>query len=68
MGKTNIADPLALQEKSLDLLYRNRKIEEELKILRQTNVALNKKAIKDEQTKVAQKIISAEKQKELSKS
>ena len=35
MGGVNIQDPLVLEERCLDLQYRNRRLESELKVLRQ---------------------------------
>ena len=37
MGAININDPLVLEEKILDLQYRNRYLESELKVLRSQN-------------------------------
>jgi hypothetical protein len=37
MGAININDPLVLEEKILDLQYRNRHLESELKVLRSQN-------------------------------
>lgn len=36
MGNVKINDPLVLEERSLDLQYRNRRLESELKVLRQS--------------------------------
>ena len=37
MGAVNITDPLVLQERALDLQYRSRRLEQELKVLRQSD-------------------------------
>ena len=59
MGTVNISDPLVLQERTLDLQYRSRHLEQELKILRQNNKEANK--LKAKQKELSKRILDAEK-------
>jgi len=43
MGDIDVQDPLSLEERCLDLEYRNRKLGQELKVLRQHAPSLKKK-------------------------
>ena len=59
MGAVNITDPLVLQERALDLQYRARHLETELKVLRQGSREANK--MKQKQKDLSKKILDAEK-------
>lgn len=57
MGSINISDPLVLEEKILDLQYRNRHLEQELKMLRTQS---GKSAMKQQFKDISKKIIKLE--------
>ena len=48
IGNVNVKDPLELEERILDLQFRNRRLEGELKVLRQQHKNNNKNAKKEE--------------------
>lgn len=54
MGGLNISDPLVLEERILDLQYRNRRIEKDLKVMRAQNEAsiAQKKKMKEMSKKI----------------
>ena len=56
MGGVNISDPLVLEERILDLKYRNKHLESELKILRKQTGAVSKKDLQ----KMSKNILKAE--------
>lgn len=58
MGGVRIHDPLVLEERILDLKYRNRHLEQELKVLRSSSGGDSKKALKQ----MAQKLLQKEKE------
>jgi hypothetical protein len=58
MGGVRIHDPLVLEERILDLKYRNRHLEQELKVLRTSSGGDSKKALKQ----MAQKLLQKEKE------
>jgi hypothetical protein len=58
LGGINIQDPLVLEERILDLQYRNRMLEKELKVLRQQPGG--KSDTKKEIKKITKQILAAE--------
>lgn len=58
LGGINIQDPLVLEERILDLQYRNRRLDSELKVLRQQPGGKHDK--KKEYKKLAKQIVEAE--------
>ena len=58
MGGVNISDPLVIEERILDLQYRNRRLEQELKVLRQQPGGKQDK--KKELKKMAEQLLAAE--------
>lgn len=60
MGNVNISDPLVIEERNLDLQYRNRHLEKELHILRQQSKGAN--SIKAKQQALKKQILAAEAQ------
>lgn len=66
MGGVNITDPLVLEERVLDLQYRNRHLEKELKVMRAQNSddgGAKKKKIKE----ISKKILQLEQEDELAR-
>lgn len=54
MGGINITDPLVLEERILDMQYRNRHLEKELRVMRSQNEAsvAQKKKMKEMSNKI----------------
>lgn len=61
MGDIKVDDPLVLQERSLDLMYRNKRIEDELKVLRAQNTNKSQLDVEAAIKKTSKEILHAEK-------